>query len=138
LPKIRVNGDRYPFSADHIIDTLRQPRILTVDRNGVDQRRTNNLKRYGELGGVTQLADFDRDESPPAMFAESINSHVRLIPRRDNQDSGNEFGRDMRSYGSKKLYLQNGWNVDFYATEPTVPTPLKVPDIPIDWEYRVV
>jgi Deoxyribonuclease NucA/NucB len=139
LPKIRVNGDRYPFSADHIIDTLRQPRILTIDRNGDEKRRQANLIRYKEVGGIEKADGYDRDEAPPAVFAESVNAHVRLIPGpTDNQSSGSQIGRAINTYGSKYLVLQNGWNVDFYATEPTVPTPLRVPDVPIDWEYRVI
>jgi hypothetical protein len=138
LPKIRVNGDRYPFSADHIIDTLRQPRILTIDRNGADSRREDNLRRYKELGGITQLKDFDQDEAPPAVFAESINAHVRLIPYSDNRGSGSQIKSAINYYGIKNLELQNGWNVDFYATEPTVPTPLRVPDVSIDWNYQVI
>jgi hypothetical protein len=118
-------------------DRRRQLR-LTIDRNGAKLRREDNLRRYKEVGGVTQLTNFDQDEAPPAMFAESINSHVRLIPRSDNTGSGAQIEGAMNYYGSKALYLQNSWNVDFYATEPVVPTPLKVPDVPIDWEYRIM
>ena len=141
LPKIRVNGNAYPYSADHIIDVLGEPRILTIDRAGNvgDKRRNANLKRYNEVGGVTiEERKYDRDESPPAVFAESVNAHVRLIPISDNQESGNQFGIALRSYGSEKIVLQDGWNVDFFATQPTVPTPLFVADVPIDWEYKVI
>jgi hypothetical protein len=142
LPKIRVNGDAYPYSADHIIDVFKKPRILTIDRGGNDNdmRRDANLERYRELGGVVRIEgkEYDQDESPPAVFAESVNAHVRLIPRRDNQDSGNQLGTALNFYGSKKIRLRDGWNVDFYATESTVPTPLLVPDVPIDWEYKIL
>jgi Deoxyribonuclease NucA/NucB len=140
LPQIRVNGNAYPYSADHIIDTLREPRILTIDRPRIDERREANLKRYKEIGGIIKIEgkEYDQDESPPAIFAESLNAHVRLIPRRDNQDSGNQFGIAMRLYGSKKIQLQDGWNVDFFATQPTVPTPLLVPDVLTDWEYKII
>jgi hypothetical protein len=74
----------------------------------------------------------------PPIFAESIKAHVRLIPRRDNQDSGNQFGIAMRLYGSKKIKLQDGWNVSFYATQPTAPTPLLAPDVPVNWKYKII
>jgi Deoxyribonuclease NucA/NucB len=140
LPKIRVNGTAYAYSADHIIDVLQKPRIFTIDRPGNNGRRAVNLARYKEIGGIETIegAQYQRDEAPPAVFAESIKAHVRLIPESDNTGSGSQIGRAITFYGSSKINLKDGWNVDFFATIPTIPTPNRVSDVPIDWEYKIL
>lgn len=60
---------------------------------------------------------------------------MRYIPTRNNEGAGGQLRGLLNFYGSKNIGLEDEWNVDFYATQPTQPTPLVVPDVLITWPF---
>lgn len=75
------------------------PRLLTIDRPNASTRRSRSTYAYQtcprNASGLTQ----DRDEYPPAVFLQNEgNAHIKCISSRDNQQSGNSIGIQMRSY----------------------------------------
>lgn len=81
-----------PRTAQHIFDaqTLGYPSVLTLDRPGAAARRAASLK------GVATAAGMDRDEYPPAVFAEGgAGASVRLVPRSDNRSAGGQMAAQL-------------------------------------------
>lgn len=81
-----------PLTAQHILDAQArgQPRVLTLDRPGTTRRRAASLK------GIVTATGMDRDEYPPATFAEGgAGASVRLIPLSDNRSAGGQLQAQM-------------------------------------------
>ncbi|MFZ7134925.1 NucA/NucB deoxyribonuclease domain-containing protein [Avibacterium avium] len=98
---IKVNGiitlskAKYPETATHINDAINKghPNILTIDRKGAVKRRREALSNIPIKKG------FDRDEYPPAMFAEGgKNSSIRYISPSDNRGAGSCIGIQCREF----------------------------------------
>lgn len=74
-----------PQAAQHIADaqSAGKPSMLTLDRPG------KNARRAAALRGTATAPGMDRDEYPPATFAEGgAGASVRLIPLSDNRSAG--------------------------------------------------
>lgn len=83
-----ISRSRAPLSARHIDDAqaMGYPRILTLDRPGTAERRAASLR------GIPTLAEHDRDEYPPATFAENGGAaSVRYVPLSDNRSAGRQI-----------------------------------------------
>lgn len=127
---VRINGSQAPFAADHIIDALGEPTILTLDRDilrVVRNRRRANARAYRrENGPVPEDLDFQIDEVPPAATLESDRSNnpnvsTRPIPASDNESGGGQFPGIINNYGVTGK-LPDGTNIDFFATEANYST----------------
>lgn len=80
-----IPRSRAPESARHIDDAqaLGFPSVLTYDPAGKTARRAASLK------GIPTRPGYDRDEYPPAAFAENGGvADVRYVPSLDNQTAG--------------------------------------------------
>lgn len=83
-----------PQAAQHITDAQAagQPSTLTLDRPGAA------LRRRAALAGTATVPGMDRDEYPPATFAEGgAGASVRLIPTSDNRSAGAQLQMQMNS-----------------------------------------
>jgi hypothetical protein len=106
---VYVNGDRYPESARHIeeaqdgtsyrggpetAETRKQPSELTVDREHAKEHRKESLR-----GVPPAPKGFDRDEYPPATFAEGgKGASVKNIPSSDNRGAGSTIGHQLNRH----------------------------------------
>lgn len=129
LPFIRIDGNRFPEAAQHIIDTEKSPQIRTIDRLGSDARRAENTSRYKNLNGDRAPAKFgfEIDEAPPAVFLENktFGNTTRPIPgSEDNGAAGGNLGQQLSNYGPLNKQLPNDSNVDFFAIG--IPNPRRV------------
>lgn len=89
-----IDSRKYPESAEHIraCQMSGYPSILTLDRENADEHRKQSL------AGIPTMRQYgwDRDEYPPAAFAEGGHgAHVWGINASDNQGSGASFGRQL-------------------------------------------
>jgi len=92
---IRIVEARYPKTADHIDDAIRagQPRRLTLERDGADQRREDATE------GTPGRRGYDKDEYPPALSRQGgAGADVRLVPSADNRGAGASMGNQLRRY----------------------------------------
>ncbi len=125
LPLIRVDGSTHPEAAQHIIDRQNgQPAILTLDRLNRATRQRKNTGNYATVNGDGGPASFkfDIDEAPQAVFLENGNAvTTRPIPEGDNRGAGSSVGSQVDSYGPNKIKINDGWNVDSFATPVTDP-----------------
>ena len=83
-----IDSTKYPESAEHIRSAIKQghPAMLTLNRTGADENRKQSLS------GIPISPIYDRDEYPPAAFAEGgTGAHVAYINPSDNQGSGSSF-----------------------------------------------
>ncbi|PXA96877.1 sporulation protein [Nostoc sp. 3335mG] len=74
-----------PQAAQHIVDAQAagHPSVLTIDRPGAPARRRASTAGHPIIPGN------DRDEYPPAMFAEGgAGASIRSIPLSDNRSAG--------------------------------------------------
>jgi len=93
IPKIRISRSRHPKSADHVEkpQAARQPKEVTIARLGAPDNRRESL------AGIDTLSGYDRDEYPPAMFAEGgAGASVEYVPSADNRGSGSCLGHQCR------------------------------------------
>jgi len=91
---VTVSQAKSPQSALHIIDAQAagHPYILTIDRMGAKKRRAASLR------GIPTRRGEDRDEYPPAVFAEGgEGASVRYIPANDNRSAGAQIGNQLKS-----------------------------------------
>lgn len=107
---VSIPYNRYPESAQHILDVLTQRIatgegvIFTVDRPNASKRRRLALR------GTKARSDFDRDEFPMAIFAEGgLCSDIRYINPSDNRGCGSYISNQLRrkkvDNGDKVLFL---------------------------------
>ncbi|WP_315836925.1 FG-GAP-like repeat-containing protein [Bradyrhizobium prioriisuperbiae] len=92
---LEMPESEYPESAAHIRDAQKagHDEVLTIERSGAKANRRASLR------GVKTAAGLDRDEYPPAMFAEGGDgADIRLIDQADNRGSGSSFGGQLRSF----------------------------------------
>ena len=93
--EVIVDKQKYPESAQHIDEAQAEghPTILTIDRGGAKANRRESLR------GIPTQPSKDRDEYPPAMFAEGgSGASVKHITEGDNRGSGATFGRELKDY----------------------------------------
>ena len=126
LPTIRIDSQRHPESAQHVVDTLGRATVFTLDLNDSnrDARRSESLGDFEAEQGrdpITPVTGFERDEVPYARFEEGgTGASVRPIPSSDNEGSGGDFGQQIRSYGPENKALPDDSQVDFWVTEANV------------------
>ena len=87
-----IDSQKYPQSAEHIQSAIRMgyPAVLTLDRSGADSNRKESLANIHTIEGL------DRDEYPPAAFAEGgYGAHVAHIHYSDNRGSGSSFSHQL-------------------------------------------
>lgn len=80
---------------DHVADAIEagHPAMLTIERDGADQRREDATDDYPTRDGM------DRDEYPPAMSAEGgEGSSVRHIDSSENRSAGAVLGNQLEPY----------------------------------------
>ncbi|WP_210165945.1 NucA/NucB deoxyribonuclease domain-containing protein, partial [Bosea sp. AAP35] len=85
-----ISRSASPQAAQHILDAQAagQPRVLTLDKNpaNVAARRSAATSRLPTMPGM------DRDEYPPATFAEGgATASVRHVSRSDNRSAGGQM-----------------------------------------------
>jgi Deoxyribonuclease NucA/NucB len=83
-----VSRSRSPLSAQHIDEAQAMgfPSTLTLDRPGAPARRAASLR------GIPTRPGLDRDEYPPAVFAENGGAaSVRYVPLSDNRSAGRQI-----------------------------------------------
>ena len=91
--KITLSREKYPESAKHIEDAIKngQPRKLTINGSGAKSNIKASLKAISKVSGK------DLDEYPFAMCKEGgKGTHVRAIKRSDNRGSGSFIGHKLR------------------------------------------
>jgi len=118
-----IDVQNYPETAAHVRDAQngtiwqgssaeagpRKDRVLTIDRPGASDNRKAWQQQYKDT--VPAKSGFDRDEYPPAMFAEGgRDASVKYISPSDNRGAGSTMGWDLRSAG-----LPNGAHVRIVA-----------------------
>ena len=118
-----IDVQRYPETAAHVRDAQNgtiwqgsaadagtaKPEVLTIDRPGAGANRTAWQQQYKDT--VPTKSGFDRDEYPPAMFAEGgRDASVKYISPSDNRGAGSTMGWELRSAG-----LPNGATVRIVA-----------------------
>jgi len=90
---VTVSEEKSPESALHIVQAQEDghPWILTIDRQGTKRRRAASLR------GIPTKPGLDRDEYPPAVFAEGgEGASVRYIPANDNRSAGAQIGNQLK------------------------------------------
>lgn len=88
-----ISKSRSPEAAQHIVDAQAagHPSNLTLSRAG------RNARRRAALSGIPTIPGLDRDEYPPAVFAEGgAGSSVRHIPIADNRSAGGQMSAQLR------------------------------------------
>lgn len=87
-----IDSRRCPQSAEHIRAAMAQglPQTFTVDRQGRDARRAQNLRGRPARQGV------DRDEWPAAVFLEGSAATVYPVDSRDNRSAGGTLSWQLR------------------------------------------
>jgi hypothetical protein len=103
--EIKIDSKKYPESAQHIqeaqagtvwrgdraVQREPKPSTVTIDRAGADANRDDSLR------GIDTVTGHDRDEYPPAMFAEGgSGASVKWIDSSDNQGAGASIGNQLR------------------------------------------
>lgn len=81
-----------PLTAQHIADAQASghPSILTYDPPG------RSARRRAALSGIPTRPGMDRDEYPPAVFAEGgAGASVRHIPLADNRSAGGQMSAQL-------------------------------------------
>jgi hypothetical protein len=145
FPQIGFNAAQFPLTARHVREVWKHPnpevdrlaplkpgrshnpypaggrayaRLLTVDRPHRNSRRNQTLKNYETCPRDRNGRSQDRDEYPPAVFRENNGTaHIKCIFTRDNQDSGNAFGKLLTFYqsrpGVRNKKIKDGEVVEF-------------------------
>ncbi|CAM5372826.1 hypothetical protein MAUB1S_06385 [Mycolicibacterium aubagnense] len=83
-----ISKSRSPLSAKHIEEAQAEgfPSTLTIDRAGASARRA------ASLSGIPTKPGYDRDEYPPAVFAENAGAaSVQYVPLSDNRSAGQQI-----------------------------------------------
>ncbi|WP_366942288.1 NucA/NucB deoxyribonuclease domain-containing protein [Amycolatopsis sp.] len=114
-----IDENKYPESAEHVQEAQSgliwrgddsqqkapKPEEVTIDRAGADDNRRESLNGIATRSGD----DLDRDEYPPAMFAEGgAGASVKYIDASDNRGAGSSMGHQLRG-------LQDGDKVHIVA-----------------------
>lgn len=109
--EVMVDSSRYPESASHIRDAqsgtiwhgatsakgTAKSRVLTIARAGAKSNRDASLR------GIPTRSLKDRDEYPPAMFAEGgAGASVKYIASSDNRGSGSVMGHALTDWDNGK------------------------------------
>jgi len=91
---VEFSRTRWPNLTDHIADVRRRyPKVLHISR------RDAEANRRAALRGTPTAPGMDRDEEPPAMFAEGgAGASVRLIPSSENRSAGAYMGALLGAY----------------------------------------
>jgi hypothetical protein len=117
---VLIDENKYPESAEHVQEAQSgliwrgadsqqktpKPEEVTIDRAGADINRRESLN-----GIATRSGDYlDRDEYPPAMFAEGgAGASVKYIDASDNRGSGSSMGHQLRGlHKGDKVHIVAG------------------------------
>lgn len=112
---VRFSASKYPSIRRHFLKATtggKWPRILTINRDGAEQRRDRLLR------GVPTRKGFDRDEYPPAV-ARGLGASTRgtnpigwmasvqYVPSSENRSHGSTMGAALRKWcnGVKFRYV---------------------------------
>lgn len=90
--QIDVDAAKYGPAAAHMRETCGSSFCVTYDPAGATARRAQNLQR----SGLPARSDYDRDESPMAVFKESENASVRYVEIGPNRTLGQYIGSQLR------------------------------------------
>jgi hypothetical protein len=108
--RIVVDENKYPESAEHIQEAQsgirwrgeRESRGTPLPAEVTVDRPNANFNRREALNGIPSMGSegLDRDEYPPAMFAEGgKDASVKYISAGDNRASGASMGNQVRAFG---------------------------------------
>lgn len=89
---LAISSSASPQAAQHILDAQASgyPSTLTLDRPG------RNARRAASLRGIPTRPGMDRDEYPPAVFAEGgAGASVRHVPSSDNRSAGGQMSAQL-------------------------------------------
>lgn len=92
--KVGISSTRYPAVLAHIDQAVAKgwPRVLTVGRDGADDRRDRVLR------GIPTRPGQDRDEWPMAFARRSYRADVAYVPSGENRGSGAVIGIKLRRF----------------------------------------
>ena len=106
--EIKVDATKYKESADHITEAQKgqiwsgddwtpgrdKPSVVTIDRGNATARRS---EWKSTQPGVKPRPGMDRDEYPPAMFAEGGgDASLKYVTPSDNRGAGSSIGHQLR------------------------------------------
>lgn len=99
---VTISESKYPNIVAHIRESWRNgyPRILTINREGADERRDQLL------ADVPTKPGYDRDEAPAAVLRDEVDASVKYIPSAENRSAGASLGTQIAPYcdGTKVRY----------------------------------
>lgn len=103
---IQINVADFGDAGDHMLRACGRVFCLTYDPAGTAMRRAANLK----ASGLPPRGDLDRDEEPPAAFAESVNASVEYTSKTANRSLGAYWGARIQglSPGSVVKFILSG------------------------------
>lgn len=94
---VTIFKSQHPETAAHIeaAQAAGHPKYLTIDRKG----NINSARRNQAVNICPIVSGAERDEYPPAMFAEGgQGASVRYVEPKDNSGAGGRMGRLLQSY----------------------------------------
>ena len=91
---VNLDARKYPHILAHARRVIRkgQPRILTINRPGAEQRRARLL------ADIPTKPGYDRDEYSPAAGRATWRADVEYVPSAENRSAGSVMGNALRSY----------------------------------------
>ena len=89
---ITVDAGRFGSAAKHIAEACGEDFCATYDPAGAATRRAANMAR----SGLPAILNFDRDEAPMAVFAESVDASVRYVESSYNRSLGAYIGNQLQ------------------------------------------
>ena len=103
VAKITFSRTKYPHIRAHYAAAVRAgyPRVLTLNREGADRRRSLRL------ADVATRPGYDRDEYPPAVARGTVRADVAYVPSSENRSHGSTLGLKLRRYcdGTRFRYV---------------------------------
>ena len=105
VQSLTFSSAKYPNILNHVRAAIRKgwPKVLTINRDGADQRRDRLLQ------GMPTRPGFDRDEYPPAVARGTgaatrgtdptgWMASVQYVPNRENRSHGATMGAALRKF----------------------------------------
>ena len=91
---VSFSRSEYPNIITHIKESWSEgfPKILTINREGADERRDDLLQ------GIPTEDGFDRDEAPAASLRGEVEASVMMVPSSENRSAGASLGAQIAPY----------------------------------------